>query len=178
MPNRVLDSLHRRHAHSACRQPGGKGTEMLRFDKGGLMAAVLLLALGATPAFAEKGGHGHAAEHGGGHAGHDKGGKEKGGKDKGGDAAVTVRTGDRTLIQNYFTANPVGVSPLPPGIARNVARGKPLPPGIARKQAPAALVAQLPYCAGGLECIVLGADLLILDAVNGLIRDVVRGVVR
>ncbi|HEY0833558.1 MAG TPA: anti-virulence regulator CigR family protein [Azospirillum sp.] len=145
---------------------------MLRFDRGGLVAAVLLLALGATPALAEKGGHGHGAEHGGGHAG-----KDKGDKGKGSDAAVTVGVGDRTLIQNYFVANPVGVSSLPPGIAKKVARGKPLPPGIAKKQVPAQLGMQLPYCAGALECVILGADLLILDAVNGIIRDVVRGVV-
>lgn len=155
---------------------------MPRFDRGGLVAAVLLLALGATPALAEKGGHGHGMEHGGGHAGHEKdgkdNGKDRGGKDKGGDAAVIVRTGDRTLIQNYFVTNPVGVSSLPQGIAKNVARGKPLPPGIAKKQVPTQLAMQLPYCTGALECVILGADLLILDAVNGLIRDVVRGVVR
>ncbi|WP_448190599.1 anti-virulence regulator CigR family protein [Azospirillum sp. sgz301742] len=156
------------------------------------LAAVLGLAvaLGAGPALAEKGGqgkgHGHGNPHdsGPGGAQDDSGGPPgKGNKlGKGGDAAagpsVVVTTSDRTAIQNYFIANPVGVSPLPPGIAKNVARGKPLPPGIAKKQAPPALVQQVAACRNGLECIVLGADMLILDAVHGVVRDIVRNVVR
>ena len=162
------------------------------------VAAVLGLAvmLGAGPALAEKGGNGkghgnpHDTGSGGGPGWQDDGGsppgkgnkQDKGNKQgKGGTGAgpaVVVTTSDRTLIHNYFIANPVGVSALPPGIAKNVARGKPLPPGIAKKQAPYALVQQVPACRSGLECIVLGADMLILDAVHGVVRDIVRNVVR
>ena len=169
----------------------------------GRFAAVLGLAvaLGAGPALAEKGGQGkgHGNPHDGGQGGGQGGGAPwmegqdpggppgkgnkhgKEGKDaRGGGArpAVVVTTGDRTVIQNYFIANPVGVSSLPPGIAKKVARGKPLPPGIARKQAPVALVQQIPACRDGWECILLGADMLILDAVHGTIHDIIRGVVR
>jgi hypothetical protein len=133
----------------------------------------LAVALGVGPALAEKGGHGKG--HGNPHeAGQGK--DEAGGP--GGSGGVTITTNDRTVIQNYFIANPVGVSPLPPGIAKNVARGKPLPPGIAKKQAPPMLIQQIPACRSGLECIVLGADMLILDAVHGVVRDIVRNVVR
>lgn len=91
---------------------------------------------------------------------------------------MVITTSDRTVIQNYFVANPVGASSLPPGIAKNLARGKPLPPGIAKKQAPAALVQQVPACRNGWECILVGVDLLILDAAHGVVRDIVRNVVR
>jgi len=174
----------------------------------GRFAAVLGLAvaLGAGPALAEKGGQGkgHGNPHDGGQGGgapwmegqdpggppgkgnkHGKDGKgpkegkeARGGPGGGAGPAVVVTTGDRTVIQNYFIANPVGVSSLPPGIAKKVARGKPLPPGIAKKQAPYALVQQIPACRSGWECILLGADMLILDAVHGVVRDIVRNVVR
>lgn len=153
----------------------------------------LAVALAAGPALAEKGGHGkghgnpHEAGPGGGPPWADgvdqdgppgKASKPGKGKDEAGGAGIVITTSDRTVIQNYFIANPVGVSPLPPGIAKNVARGKPLPPGIAKKQAPPALIQQVPACRSGWECILLGADLLILDAVHGVVRDVVRNVVR
>ncbi|HYG87368.1 MAG TPA: anti-virulence regulator CigR family protein [Azospirillum sp.] len=148
------------------------------------IAAVLVLAvaLGAGPALAEKGGHGkgHGNPHGGEAGVQDEGGGPPGkGRTGGKDASsVVVTSGERTVIQNYFIANPVGVSSLPPGIAKNLARGKPLPPGIAKQQAPYALVQQVPACRSGWECIVVGADLLILDAVHSVVRDIVRGVVR
>ncbi len=154
----------------------------------------LAVALGAGPALAEKGGNGkgygnpHDGGHGGGHGGapwadsQDHGGGPPGrgnkpGKGAGG-APVVITTNDRTVIQNYFIAHPVGVSSLPPGIARKVAQGRPLPPGIAKKQVPYALVQQVPACRDGWECILLGADMLILDAVHGVVRDIVRNVVR
>ena len=91
---------------------------------------------------------------------------------------MVITSSDRTVIQNYFVANPVGASALPPGIAKNLARGKPLPPGIAKKQAPAALVQQIPACRSGWECILAGTDMLILDAVHGVVSDIIRNVVR
>ena len=153
------------------------------------IAAVLALAvaLGAAPALAEKGGNGggngggHGNPHGGDHGGGPgKGQKSKGGERQGGGGApaMVVTTHDRQVIREYFVSYPVGVTSLPPGIAKKLARGKPLPPGIAKKQAPYALVQRVPMCMNGWECILLGADMLILDAVHGTIHDIIRGVVR
>ncbi|MBP2311158.1 anti-virulence regulator CigR family protein [Azospirillum soli] len=161
---------------------------------GAALAALLL----AGPALAEKpdwagGGHGggHGKGHGQGPAVMDDGGPGHGpgrgnggqGKEKhkgngpGGGATVVTRT-DVDVIRQYFVSYPVGVSSLPPGIAKNLARGKPLPPGIAKKMAPIELRQRVPACMNGWECILAGADMLILDAVHGTIADIIRGVVR
>ncbi len=47
----------------------------------------------------------------------------------------------RHLALNYGLT---GYDSLPPGIAKNLARGKPLPPGIAKKTVPASMLGQLP----------------------------------
>jgi hypothetical protein len=63
-----------------------------------------------------------------------------------GDVAVTVvfRDTDRATFRDYFVTHKVAPQPLPPGIAKNVARGKPLPPGIAKKALPAGLLVLAP----------------------------------
>ncbi|WP_448207616.1 anti-virulence regulator CigR family protein [Azospirillum sp. sgz302134] len=165
------------------------------------LALVAVLAV-ASPALAEKpdwagGGHGNGGGHGKGHgqgpawtddadpgAGHGKGqgpGKsgQHGGQQGGGPGgAVVVSRTDVTVIRDYFASNPVGASALPPGVAKNLARGKPLPPGIAKKMAPIELRQRVPVCMNGWECILAGVDMLILDAVHGTIADIVRNVVR
>jgi hypothetical protein len=45
---------------------------------------------------------------------------------------VVFRDSDRVTFHDYFVAHNITAQSLPPGIAKNVARGKPLPPGIAR----------------------------------------------
>ncbi|MBP2294843.1 anti-virulence regulator CigR family protein [Azospirillum rugosum] len=117
-------------------------------------------------------GNGHGSGHGKGQGG---GKRESGGP--GGSTVVVSRT-DVNVIRTYFVDHPVGASALPPGIAKNLARGKPLPPGIAKKMAPIELRQRVPVCMNGWECILAGADMLILDAVHGTIADIVRNVVR
>jgi hypothetical protein len=62
------------------------------------------------------------------------------------DAAATVvfRDHDRATFRDYFGTHDITAKALPPGIAKNVARGKPLPPGIAKRACPAGLVALAP----------------------------------
>ena len=60
---------------------------------------------------------------------------------------------------------------LPPGIRKNLARGKPLPPGIAKKMAPPALVARLPVHPG-YEWRVVGTDLVLVAIATLIIADV------
>src|SRR4030095_5805173 len=56
-------------------------------------------------------------------------------------ASVVFRDSDVVTFRDYFVAHKITAQPLPPGIAKNVARGKPLPPGIAKKAVPADLIA-------------------------------------
>ena len=63
--------------------------------------------------------------------------------------AVTLFTdGDRATFRDYFSTHKIVPDALPPGIAKNVARGKPLPPGIAKKALPPDLVRTLGSRAG------------------------------
>jgi hypothetical protein len=61
---------------------------------------------------------------------------------------------------------------LPPGIARNLERGKPLPPGIAKQYLPNDLIVTLPRLDNGLEYIVAGGKLLLVEAATQVVRDV------
>jgi len=64
-----------------------------------------------------------------------------------------------------------GMKPLPPGIRKNLARGKPLPPGIAKRSLPAGMVAQLPVHAG-YEWRVCGSDLVLVALATAVVADV------
>src|SRR5713226_1237509 len=70
------------------------------------------------------------------------------GKGKRAQASATVSAGftaaERDLVVRYYADHPYAAKRLPPGIARNLARGKPLPPGLAKRALPAELVTQLP----------------------------------
>jgi hypothetical protein len=62
---------------------------------------------------------------------------------------------------------------LPPGIAKNLVRGKPLPPGIAKQRLPNDLVQQLPPVRDGHERIIVDGRLLLVEIATQLIVDVV-----
>jgi hypothetical protein len=62
------------------------------------------------------------------------------------DASVIVvfRDHDRVTFHDYFVTHKITPQALPPGIAKNIARGKPLPPGIAKRTLPTDLVVVSP----------------------------------
>jgi Ni/Co efflux regulator RcnB len=65
---------------------------------------------------------------------------------------------------------------LPPGIRKNLARGKPLPPGIA-KRVDGPLARDLPYYPG-YEWTVAGDDALLIDSTTRVIVDIIDNVLR
>ena len=69
----------------------------------------------------------------------------------------------------------VGQKALPPGIRKNLARGKPLPPGIAKRSPPASFIGQLPEYPG-YEWLMTGSDLVLAEAVSGIVADVLMEV--
>jgi hypothetical protein len=74
---------------------------------------------------------------------------------------------DRTTFRDYFSTHKIVAQPLPPGIAKNVARGKPLPPGIAKKALPADLVRTLGSRAGsGITFSIVGDRVVAVRAGN------------
>jgi len=81
---------------------------------------------------------------------------------------------ERQIIVEFFRGHPYQVQSLPPGIAKNLARGKPLPPGIAKKHIPAELKARLPTRVG-VEISIFGDRIVLLEA-SGLVVDILDGI--
>ena len=67
---------------------------------------------------------------------------------------------------------------LPPGLARQVERNGTLPPGLERRLHPLpwALESQLPGLWGGLERVILGRDVLLMESATAKIVDLIRNV--
>lgn len=78
----------------------------------------------------------------------------------------------RSLAVNYGLT---GYQSLPPGIAKNLARGKPLPPGIAKKAVPASMLNELPYYPG-YEWRVVGQDLVLIALSTAIVTSIINGV--
>lgn len=78
----------------------------------------------------------------------------------------------RSLAVNYGLT---GYKSLPPGIAKNLARGKPLPPGIAKKAVPASMLGQLPYYPG-YEWRIVGNDLVLVALSTAIVTAIINGV--
>ncbi len=66
---------------------------------------------------------------------------------------------------------------LPPGIAKNLARGKPLPPGIAKKTLPEGLRQLLPAPPHGYERIIVDGKVLLVDIATRVIHDILVDIV-
>jgi Ni/Co efflux regulator RcnB len=74
-------------------------------------------------------------------------------------------------IDNHYT----GYKSLPPGIRKNLARGKPLPPGIAKKMVPDPMLHKLPRYEG-YEWRICGSDLILAAIATGIVQEVIQGV--
>jgi hypothetical protein len=105
--------------------------------------------------------------------------KEKG-KDAAGDAAKgkaadeaeeAGREAARKELRGYYDRGGAKPADLPPGIAKNLQRGKPLPPGIQKSKVPDGLAAKLPRRAGE-EWSMVGDRLVSVDK-GGVVRDVI-----
>ena len=66
---------------------------------------------------------------------------------------------------------------LPPGIAKNLARGKTLPPGIAKQYLPEGLVRALPAPPRGYERIIVDGRILLVEVATRVIHDVLTDLV-
>ena len=65
---------------------------------------------------------------------------------------------------------------LPPGIAKNLQRGKPLPPGIAKQYLPNDLILELPPLPSGYERIIVVGKILIVEISTQIIHDVLSDI--
>lgn len=88
-------------------------------------------------------------------------------------AGITAEQARRWARDYRYT----GYKALPPGVAKNLARGKPLPPGIAKKAVPPDMLRHLPRHAG-YEWRMAGTDLILVAMATGVVADVLSGVFR
>ena len=65
---------------------------------------------------------------------------------------------------------------LPPGIEKNLARGKPLPPGIAEQVLPTGLLRRLSPAPNGFERIIVSGKVLLVEIATQVIHDVLEDV--
>jgi len=101
--------------------------------------------------------------------------KHEGGKEHG--AAAHHKAGPASdveirLIREFYATQGAKPKPLPPGIAKRLARGKPLPPGIAKTRLPDGLVARLP-ARPDYQWALAGDVVVLIDPV-GIVVDVLR----
>ena len=66
---------------------------------------------------------------------------------------------------------------LPPGIAKNLARGKPLPSGIAKKYLPDGLRQMLPAPPHGYERLIVDGKVLLVEIATHVIHDILVDVI-
>ena len=97
---------------------------------------------------------------------------------------VVFTDGEASIIRAYY--NDQGAPKkgkgkdskgLPPGIAKNLQRGKPLPPGIAKQALPTGLVGLLPPAPKGYERVVLSGKILLVETATQIIQDVLEDVI-
>ncbi|WPN49503.1 MULTISPECIES: anti-virulence regulator CigR family protein [unclassified Pseudomonas] len=134
-------------------------------------ATCLALACGSVTALADPGkGQGNGKEHGN-QGSHGNKNKNSGAEDWSNgpsvnrDSVFGIIGGNR----DYWSPGPA----LPPGIQKNLARGKPLPPGIAKKL-DGRLIGRLPHY-DGYEWQQVGTDLILVALATGLIYEILDG---
>ena len=67
---------------------------------------------------------------------------------------------------------------LPPGLQKRLEKHGTLPPGLAKRDIPAGLESKLPELPPGLERIIAGDDVVLLEKATGKILDVIEGVLK
>lgn len=89
----------------------------------------------------------------------------------GADVHVIITDGDIGIIHGYYADHPYAPEGLPPGIAKNLERGKPLPPGIAKRYPPQPLLERLPP-RPGCDWMLVGPHVVLVARDTGLIIDI------
>ncbi len=97
---------------------------------------------------------------------------------------IVFSSNEATTIRAYYSAQNTrptkhgkGRKSLPPGIEKNLARGKALPPGIAKQVLPEGLLTLLPPAPKGYERILVSGKVLLVEIATQVIHDVLEDVV-
>jgi hypothetical protein len=117
-------------------------------------------------------------ERGNGNQGNSQRGNAQGGRGNGNDSDdvdVDINIGFDEIRRLAVANNLTGYDALPPGIRKNLARGKPLPPGIAKRAVPSGMLGQLPV-RNGHEWQISGTDLVLVETGTLLVVELLEGV--
>ena len=89
-----------------------------------------------------------------------------------------------SIIRDFFERQGSSQKPgkkgnrqLPPGIAKNLGRGKPLPPGIAKQALPNDLLSRLPPVPVGYERTIVDSKVLLVEVATQIIHDILTDIV-
>jgi len=100
------------------------------------------------------------------------------------DVSIRFSTKEVSVIHDYYRSSNAdkkggkkGAKPLPPGIAKNLARGQPLPPGIAKQRLPQSLVVQLPPVADGYERVIVAGKILLVEIATQVVHDILTDII-
>ena len=89
-------------------------------------------------------------------------------------AAIRAYYRDQGSSKPGADSRGMGRKALPPGIARNLRRGKSLPPGIAKQVLPARLTQVLPTAPKGFERVIVDGKILLVEIATQVIHDVLE----
>ncbi len=93
---------------------------------------------------------------------------------------------ERTVVTNYFRTNASGLPPglakrdrLPPGLEKQLRERGTLPPGLQKKvqPLPVELERQLSILPTGYRRVVIGNNVILMNATSSLIYDIIRNVI-
>lgn len=90
---------------------------------------------------------------------------------------VIFRDSDRGVFSRYYETHRIVVTPLPPGIRKQIMRGKPLPPGIAKRELSPDLIVLAPRLDRGYSYALVGPSIVVLNPA-GLVVDILVDVIR
>lgn len=102
--------------------------------------------------------------------------QERGANKAKGAGSTVFRSGDREAFQQYFATHNMRAKPLPPGMAKRLAKGKPLPPGIAKQVMPPDLLRIAPPLPKDAEYGIVGDAVVVSKA--GVVLDILAGVLK
>ena len=91
------------------------------------------------------------------------------------DISVTVGISVDEARELAIAGGHTGRQGLPPGIARNLQRGKPLPPGIAKQTVPESMLADLPRIEDQ-EWVIAGSDLVLIAVGSAIVVSILNDV--
>ena len=95
-----------------------------------------------------------------------------------GRAVMSLPVEVEAAVRDFYRSRPAsGARALPPGIRRNLERGKPLPPGIAKKVAPAELRSRVELDEG-FELVEVGLDVFLVEVATQVVHDFLMDVIR